>query len=162
MPSFGSLFSAIGRLLPGFVEGERLAIRDNWNDLNQYNQVQQGQMDNAFQFATFEPRLNNVWYQSAVNELNARRHGMDYAEYAAGHQGRLDREATMGANLGPLTAQQIGALQAQLARMARGASGYGLALPGMNSGGAPTGLDDIDPNTGLPRAQLGTNRPSGI
>lgn len=155
MPSFGSLFSAIGRVLPGFYEGERQAIQDNWKDLENYNNVQSGQLDNAFKYATFEPRLNNVWYNAAVNELNARRNRMDYDVYSAGQQGRLDREATAGAYMGQLTAQEIATMMAQLKRAAQGAP----------MGGFPGGttLGAIDPNTGMPiDPQYGTGKPSGI
>ena len=63
---FGNLFAAIGRALPGFVEGERLAVQDNWNDLNQYNKVQAGQLENAFTEQTFNPRMQIV-YDAARN-----------------------------------------------------------------------------------------------
>lgn len=47
--------SQFGRLLPGYIQGERMAVQDNWNDLNQYNQVQRGQIQNAYDEAVFNP-----------------------------------------------------------------------------------------------------------
>ena len=44
---FGAL-GAFSRALPGYVQGERMAVQDNWNDLNQYNKVQSGQIQNAW------------------------------------------------------------------------------------------------------------------
>lgn len=64
---FGAL-GALGRLLPNYVEGQRAAIQDNWNDLNQYNQAQRGQLLNAFDESAFNPRLSMV-YDAAGNSL---------------------------------------------------------------------------------------------
>ncbi len=69
----GNIFGAIGalgRLLPGYVQGERQAVEDNWRDLNQYNQVQRGQIQNAFSEATFEPavQMYGLSLQDALNK----------------------------------------------------------------------------------------------
>ena len=58
MPFLEGLFSSIGRMLPGYIEGERQAIQDNWNDLNQYNQTQAGQLENMFTENTMDERLS--------------------------------------------------------------------------------------------------------
>lgn len=81
--NFGSLFSAVGRALPGFIEGERQAVRDNWNDLNQYNRVQAGQLENAWTEATWQPRLDNVHYQTANNDIMLQASGMELANRMA-------------------------------------------------------------------------------
>lgn len=47
------IFGSIGRILPGYVKGQRNAIKDNWQDLANYNNVQAGQLANAFTEATF-------------------------------------------------------------------------------------------------------------
>lgn len=49
---FGAL-GALGRFLPGYIQGREQAISSNWNDMNQYNQVQAGQLTNAFHELTF-------------------------------------------------------------------------------------------------------------
>lgn len=69
MASFGSLFAAIGRALPGFYEGRQQAIQDNWKDLENYNNVQAGQLSNAWTEATWEDRLTNVHNQRLNNSL---------------------------------------------------------------------------------------------
>lgn len=62
---FGAL-GALGRLLPGYVQGERQAVQDNWQDLSNYNQVQAGQIQNAFDEALFNPRVSQG-YDAANN-----------------------------------------------------------------------------------------------
>jgi len=44
--SFGSFLGQVGRVLPGYVEGYRNAVSDNWNDMKNYNEVHQGQREN--------------------------------------------------------------------------------------------------------------------
>lgn len=88
---FGSLFSAVGRALPGFLEGERQAVRDNWNDLNQYNRVQAGQLENAWTEATWQPRLDNVHYQTANNDIMLQASGMELANRMAAQPGMQAR-----------------------------------------------------------------------
>lgn len=57
MAFFDGFFSSVGQLLPGYLEGQRQAVEDNWNDLNQYNQVQEGQLENLFNEQTMDERL---------------------------------------------------------------------------------------------------------
>ncbi len=66
---FGAL-GALARILPGYVQGERQAIEDNWQDMNQYNQVLQGQMQNAFAEETFDPAVQmfNIQRDNAANQ----------------------------------------------------------------------------------------------
>ena len=40
-------------IFSGYIQGRRQAIADNWNDLNQYNNVLSGQLKNAFNMQTF-------------------------------------------------------------------------------------------------------------
>lgn len=89
--NFGSLFSALARVLPGYVEGQRQAIQDNWQDLKNYNDIQAGQFNNAFAAATWDPRLANVWNQAAVNAMNTELSGMNLAQAQAAHPGIMSR-----------------------------------------------------------------------
>lgn len=59
--SFLGALGAVGRLLPGYMQGERQAVQDNWNDLNQYNKVQAGQLQNMFDENVMRPRMQMVW-----------------------------------------------------------------------------------------------------
>ena len=65
---FGAL-GAFSRALPGYVQGERMAVQDNWNDLNQYNKVQSGQIQNAWDEAVFNPRLTREYDQAAMSNI---------------------------------------------------------------------------------------------
>ena len=89
--NFGSLFSAVGRALPGFVEGERQAVADNWRDLNQYNQVQAGQLENAWTEATWDPRLFNTWANATNNDILLQASGMELANRLAAQPGQQTR-----------------------------------------------------------------------
>ena len=51
-------------LFTPYVEGVETARRANWDDLNNYNQVQKGQLDNMFNFATFSPRVNREYEET--------------------------------------------------------------------------------------------------
>lgn len=68
-----NFLGALSSLLPGYLEGRRQAIKDNWQDLSNYNNVQQGQLSNAFTVATWQPRLDmfaDAAYNSGFNTLN--------------------------------------------------------------------------------------------
>lgn len=88
---FGSLFTALGRALPGFVEGERLANQDNWKDLENYNNVQRGQLENAWTEATWDPRLYNTWANAASNDIVLQASGMELANRLAAQPGQQTR-----------------------------------------------------------------------
>lgn len=60
-----SFLGGLANLLPGYVQGQRQAIQDNWQDLMNYNQVQSGQLSNAFTEATWQPRMN-LFYENAL------------------------------------------------------------------------------------------------
>lgn len=89
--NFGSLFGAVGHALPGFIEGERAAVQDNWRDLNQYNQVQAGQLENAWTEATWDPRLFNTWANAASNDIVLQASGMELANRLAAQPGQQTR-----------------------------------------------------------------------
>lgn len=64
------IFGSIGRILPGYVEGQRNAITDNWKDLQNYNAVQQGQLANAFTEATFGNNVDMHYDARNLSRLN--------------------------------------------------------------------------------------------
>lgn len=68
-----NFLGGLSKLLPGYVQGQRLAVQDNWQDLMNYNQVQQGQLSNAFTEVTFQPRLN--MFRNAMMNDNFRTYG---------------------------------------------------------------------------------------
>lgn len=165
MPSFGSLFSAIGRLLPGFVEGERLAVKDNWDDLKNYNDVQAGQLDNAWTEATWNPRLANVWYNALNNALAVNESWRNDAVAWQEFPGLMDAAATRAKYGGDAQAAQL--------RQALGPNykydpqranydigGYWNPLGGNPFLARPQQGNAQDNGQGQPVG--GTNRPSGL
>ena len=65
--SFLGALGAVGRLLPGYMQGERQAIQDNWNDLKNYNAAQAGQLQNMFDENAMKHRLN-ILQDRAIEE----------------------------------------------------------------------------------------------
>lgn len=94
---FGA-FGALGRLLPGYMQGERQAIQDNWQDLENYNNVQKGQIANAFSEATFAPavQMYGLSLQDALNktEVGSMQTALQRIMYPYAEQGT--------ASMGPL------------------------------------------------------------
>lgn len=79
-----NFLGAISSLLPGYIQGRRQAIQDNWQDLQNYNNIQAGQQANAFTAATWQPRLdafvdntrrNNIATLRAVDDYNLYHYG---------------------------------------------------------------------------------------
>ena len=70
----------VGRLLPGYMQGERQAIQDNWNDLNQYNKAQAGQLQNMFDENAMRDRLNMM--HDAAIERGIQREAMGWDLWA--------------------------------------------------------------------------------
>lgn len=78
-----NFLGALSSLLPGYIQGRRQAIQDNWQDLQNYNNVQAGQLSNAFTEGTWQQRMdmmNDAAYNSGMNTMN---NGMNTAIRAA-------------------------------------------------------------------------------
>ena len=58
-------------LFTSYINGRRQAVADNWQDLSNYNQVAAGQLNNAFNMATFDPRVRIAESQAQLGEQNA-------------------------------------------------------------------------------------------
>lgn len=65
-----SFLGGLAGLLPGYLQGQRMAVNDNWNDLMKYNQAQAGQLQNAFTEATWQPRLDTAYAQGMVAQAD--------------------------------------------------------------------------------------------
>lgn len=85
-----NFLGAIASLLPGYVQGRRQAISDNWQDLQNYNNIQAGQLSNAFTSATFEPRLDMFVDNVRRNNLLLRNDIMNTNIKRAYYPGQLD------------------------------------------------------------------------
>ena len=54
----------------GYLEGMRKANQDNWSDAENYNKVLQGQLNNAYAMATFDPAVRMAWNNAAMSNYN--------------------------------------------------------------------------------------------
>ena len=143
--NFGSIFSAVGRALPGYVEGERMAMQDNWRDLDEYNRVQAGQLENAWNVATWTPRLTNVRLNTENNAINRERNLMQMGLDTARYPYEFERVAAMSANRQPLVAGEVAAALRLQQLMAQG---YGWNLPQMPNFGGGANMNAAGANTG--------------
>lgn len=78
-----SFLGGLANLLPGYVQGQRQAIQDNWQDLMNYNQVQSGQLSNAFTEATWQPRMNMFYENALRNNLQLQADKMNLRQMIA-------------------------------------------------------------------------------
>ena len=70
--SFLGALGAVGRLLPGYMQGERQAIADNWNDLNQYNTFDENAMRDRLQMMRDNAMINNYQRWAAGFDLGVK------------------------------------------------------------------------------------------
>lgn len=68
-----NFLGGLASLLPNYVQGQRMANQDNWQDLMNYNQAQSGQLSNAFTEATWQPRLD--MFGNAVTDSSLNTYG---------------------------------------------------------------------------------------
>lgn len=73
-----SFLGSLASLLPGYIQGQRLANQDNWQDLMNYNQAQQGQLSNAFTEGTWQQRLDQFRDSTVNSNLNMLGNMMDF------------------------------------------------------------------------------------
>lgn len=78
-----SFLGSLASLLPGYVQGQRQAVQDNWQDLMNYNQVQSGQLSNAFTEATWQPRMNMFYENALRNNLQLQADRMNLRQMLA-------------------------------------------------------------------------------
>jgi hypothetical protein len=71
--------ATIPDLFSGYIAGREQAIKSNWNDLNSYNNVLGGQIDNAFKMQTFDPAARQVWNHAQQSDYStiAQAQGLD-------------------------------------------------------------------------------------
>ena len=55
-------------LFTSYINGRRQAVADNWQDLSNYNHILAGQLNNAFNMATFDPRVRSTEAVAQSNE----------------------------------------------------------------------------------------------
>lgn len=101
--SFGSFLGQVGRVLPGYVEGYRNAVKDNWSDMANYNTVEKGQIDNLYNMVTFGNDVDRSNYNTEIARLSLLRGAGDTGLYLAGYPGMLADRMAYSA-FAPLTA----------------------------------------------------------
>lgn len=84
-----SFLGNLASLLPGYVQGQRQAVQDNWTDLQNYNNVQAGQQANAFTEATWQPRLDMVRDAALNSTMGIWGNVMDLGVKASGWPGAM-------------------------------------------------------------------------
>lgn len=72
-----SFLGGLAGLLPGYLNGQRMAVRDNWQDLMNYNQTQAGQLSNMFTEATWQPRIDRFTDDALNSRINLMGNFMD-------------------------------------------------------------------------------------
>ncbi len=65
-----NFLGSLGKALPGYVQGQQQAVKDNWQDLSNYNSVQAGQLQNALDESLFNPRLQMFDDQQQISRMN--------------------------------------------------------------------------------------------
>lgn len=149
---------AVSRTLPGYMQGYRMAVQDNWNDLNQYNQVWKGQLSNLFDEATFTPAVDMFNANAGIAGLNALNTGLSTYLNFANAPASLTQAALSGAYALPLGSTMK---QAQMRLAANMGAGGGMGgIGGMNFEGLAAILRQAGYNVTAPQAP--GQQPSGV
>lgn len=159
--------AAIPDLFSGYINGREQAIKSNWNDLSNYNSTLGGQMQNAYNMATFDPAVRSAWNTAQQSDYStiAAAQGLDntlqanqLAQKAGIPQATANAQAaTIQANIDALNKQkealdlQIQQLQQQLkqqqtAQGVQGAQGTQAAVNPATGNTAPA-LAPVTPTT---------------
>lgn len=134
-----NFLGALSSLLPGYIQGRRQAIQDNWQDLQNYNNIQQGQLNNAFTEATWQPRLDMFADNAKRNNAVTLRTVDDYNLYHYGMLPGLMDQYSMWSNNAGLNQYYQNMLQNRANQMMLGMPPG--ALLGMMSGRGQQGLN---------------------
>lgn len=100
--NFFGVLGQLGRLLPGYLEGERAAIKDNWQDLQNYNNVQHGQLQNAFDISTWNPQVTREYLSTGMLQNAAQLSSKNLFDTLAAWPGTLATIQANNANAGNL------------------------------------------------------------
>ena len=140
----GGLFSAFGRMLPGYVQGERDAVKDNWADLKNYNEVQAGQLDNMFTEDTYDARINIMDAARDMKRDQATKSGMDLELFSELYPGMRAAYALQSQYMPMLTSRTLRLQGDQMGLLSdmynnRGFRNRFINGGGMGGGGVPQG-----------------------
>lgn len=85
-------FSGLAALLPGYMEGYEKAVRSNYQDMKDYNQIDQGQVANLYDKATFSNQVEQNNIQTELADLAADRSFADMQLYWMGYPGQMAQQ----------------------------------------------------------------------
>lgn len=151
-----NFLGAIGGLLPGYIEGREKAIQANWQDLNQYSDVQAKQLRNLFTEATFNPLVNMQYDEAARANYLAQQDARANALGITLQPGRL-RAAQIESGYMPALALQRNAMLLNYPQFAFG--GMGDTLVGAMGYGDAMGQQQVRPAASAARGS-GLNGPT--
>ncbi|MBD5584553.1 MAG: hypothetical protein HDQ88_05680 [Clostridia bacterium] len=138
--NFGSIFGGFARVLPGYVQGQRQAVQDNWTDLMNYNKTQMGQLENAFTEATFGPRLDMFHNAVRNDDINTMMNGLNFGRFMVRYPADLQSDFTyqwMYPQIAPLQMRAMAQMWGNPQMM----MGGGMSLPvGNAQGGLPSSM----------------------
>lgn len=161
-------FSSLGKLLPGYTVGHRQAVQDNWTDLNQYNQVQSGQLDNMWKEDTYDMRYKQMAYDTTDSFMrtleNLRRHRLAEAQFG----GQYAAASLRAQFLPEMERERIRATYGQYKDVSKGQP-MPPATPGIDPmrGGGMLGQfedwpDELNPINFTPRIQTRQTQPAAL
>ena len=101
--SFFGVLGTLGQLLPGYIQGRQNAIRDNWQDMANFDTTLHNQLKNWYDITTWENQINNSALQSAMLGQNALMSGMNLSLNQANYPGQLGA-AQVNSQYAPLLA----------------------------------------------------------
>lgn len=93
--NFGFLGN-LSRALPGYIEGQRQAIQDNWQDLKNWNEVYSGQLGNMYANQTYPLRLSREYDLAMMSQYGREKSRGDIEQYRAYLPGAVRRAKIRG------------------------------------------------------------------
>lgn len=113
-------------IFSGYLNGIRQANQDNWTDATNYNKVLQGQMQNAYNMATFDPSVRQEWNNAAISDMNTLQNNLTTRR--AANQYALNKALGIDEASAQAQAQAIarGDISAAM-KLAQGQQNYGIA-----------------------------------
>lgn len=155
MFNFLGAIGQVGRMLPGYVDGYRNAIADNWKDLNQYSDVQAKQLQNLYTEATFNPLVTMQYNEAARASYLAQQDARANALGITLQPGRL-RAAEIEGGFLPGLALRRNTMLMQYPQLAFG----GMGMPYADTLDGAMGYPQVSKQAGSAARGSGANLPT--
>lgn len=131
----GSVFGALGAMLPGYVQGREAAIKSNWNDMQQYGQAQHQQMQNAFDSDVYGDRVSMAHDAARNSTALVNNNWLNYLRNASWAPYEVAKGNFYSKMAPQIIPQTFGLSQAAAQAAAQGGSLTGAMFPQFNPGG---------------------------